>query len=179
MRAAVAPEPRAGAPGVRALLWGGPLVFLLHDAEEIASIEAWTRAHASALPPAARGHLPVTTAEFACAVGLLFLAYVVANAVDARRIGRGARPLWSAILAATLVANGLTHLVQAAVFGGYTPGVVTAGLLVLPFGGWLYRAGRAEGWLSPPRALRLLGGGILLQAALAPLFLLAGRAVAP
>ncbi|WP_425569479.1 HXXEE domain-containing protein [Nonomuraea salmonea] len=39
----------------------------------------------------------------------------------------------------------MVHLAQAALFRGYTPGVVTAPLVVLPYAVWAWRRLRAAG----------------------------------
>lgn len=141
-------------------------------------MEAWVRAHSTTFPRVVQSYLPITTQEFVWSVALIFLAFVAASFADLFRIQRGASPRWSVLAVAVLVANAFTHLLQALVFGGYTPGVITAGVLVLPFGGWVYRLGRQQGWLDLGAAVRLMIIGGLVQIPLAPLALAGGRMLA-
>ena len=60
------------------LMWLGPVAFLVHDAEEIATVEPWLRAHRSVLPAAAQPFADVTAAQFSVSVAILFAAYVLA-----------------------------------------------------------------------------------------------------
>jgi hypothetical protein len=115
-------------------IWAGPVVFLLHDAEEILTVESWLRAHRTELPEQLQPFAAVTTGQFTLAVALLFVGFVAAaiHGVRQARHGRTSAPFM--IIAGALVANGLTHLAQAAYFRSYTPGVVTALALVLPYG---------------------------------------------
>ncbi|HEX4933101.1 MAG TPA: HXXEE domain-containing protein [Gemmatimonadaceae bacterium] len=83
----------------------------------------------------------------------------------------------SLLAVATLAANALTHPLQAVATRGYAPGVVTAVLLVLPYASWIGRQGRREGWLSGRRGALLLAAGLVLQAPVAVLALLGGRAL--
>jgi hypothetical protein len=159
------------------LLWAVPLVFAVHDAEEIATVERWSASHASLLPAAARRFVPMPTLTFAVSVAVILAVLLVASALDAARLHRGKPILWSVFSAATLIANGLTHPLQALLFRGYTPGVVTAVVVLIPFAVWLYRDGRRRGWLTQRRALLLVGIGFVLQAPAAALAILAARAL--
>jgi hypothetical protein len=46
---------------------------------------------------------------------------------------------------AAFTAHGATHLLQAAVLRGYTPGVVTVPLVIAPYSVWAWRALRRSG----------------------------------
>ena len=111
-------------------------MFLLHDLEEIATVESWTRTHRDVFPEPIRAHLPVSTADFTVGVAIIFAIFLLASAVDAPRVRAGKAPRFSLVLIALLVLNAFTHVLQAIVMRGYTPGVVTSILLVIPYG-WL------------------------------------------
>ncbi|MCZ1018311.1 HXXEE domain-containing protein [Streptomyces noursei] len=125
--------------------------WALHDAEEVAFGPRWVRENV----PALRKRFPqvpervwravegVTEREFAVAVTVMAGIVAAAAASGYRTGGR------SAFFQATLDGfglHGLMHLAQAAVVRGYTPGVATSPVLVIPFTLWargrLRRAGR-------------------------------------
>jgi hypothetical protein len=162
-------------PSLIAWMWLGPLAFLVHDAEEIATVAPWLRANRSALPAAAQPFADVTTRQFALGVAVLFVGYVAATAAGAYLLRRGRLPLPFLLVTAAFAANGLTHPVQALLFRGYTPGVVTALLVALPYGYGVARAFRRASLLSPSSLRWLLLAGVLLQVPLVVLALAAGR----
>lgn len=152
-----------------------PLVFLIHDAEEVATVAAWTRRHADALPVAMRRILPMSTMQFAAAVALMFVILAIVSLLAARRPGEGiATKAWLVLLAA-LVANGVTHPAQAIAFGGYVPGVATAVMLVIPFGVLAWRRAIAEGATSRGAAVPLFLAGLAIQLPIVLLALAFGR----
>lgn len=153
-----------------------PLVFLVHDAEEVATVAAWTRAHRDVIPGFARGLLPVDTGQLAAAVALLFVVFAAVSLLAARERKPGtATRVWLLLLAA-LVANALTHAAQAVYVGGYVPGLATALGAVLPFGFLAGRRALAEGLVTGRAIVPLVAAGLLLQVPAVLLGLLFGRA---
>ena len=156
-------------------IWLGPVAFLVHDAEEIVAIVPWLRAHGARLPAIVRPLAGIDTRQFALAVGVLLAGYALAAWHGARAVRRGGKPLPWLLATGALVANALTHILQALYFGGYTPGVVTALSVVLPYG---YAAGRAlrhHGVVSAATLRWAVAAGLALQVPLALLALAAGR----
>ena len=152
-----------------------PFVFLAHDAEEILTVEPWLLVHRAELPAVVQPFAAVSTEQFAIAVAILFVGFLAAtiHAVRQARRGRVSAPFM--IIAGALVANALTHLGQAAYFRSYTPGVVTALVLVLPYG---YAFGRRllESGLVTRRTLAsVIAIGAVAQIPIAVLALLAVR----
>ena len=156
-------------------IWAGPAVFLLHDAEEILTVESWIRAHRTELPAAVQPFATVTTGQFALAVALLFAGVLAAALHAVRRARRGRGSLLFLLVAGALTANGLTHLAQAAYFRGYTPGVVTAFLLVLPYGYLLGTRLLATELASRRALVGAIAAGAVAQIPIAALALLAVR----
>jgi hypothetical protein len=66
-------------------IWAGPVVFFIHDAEEILTVAPWLRDHRAELPMVVRPFSGITTTEFALAVLLLFLGFLAAAAHGAPR----------------------------------------------------------------------------------------------
>ena len=170
-------QPSARRPmRVTSWMWLGPVAFLVHDGEELATIGPWLAAHRAELPGIARVLASVTVEGFAASVLVLLCGLVLATLHGVHRARRGRRSLpWLAV-AGAFVANGITHAAQAAWFGGYVPGVVTAVLVSVPWGIATARAyRRAE--LASPRMLIAAGSlGLLLQVPLALAALAAGKA---
>ena len=144
-------------------IWAAPGVFLVHDAEEIATIAPWLRNNRADRPAAIQPFATVTTGQFTLGVGLLFLVLLACTLHAARRARTGHRSLPFLLAAGALVANGITHLFQAAAFGGYTPGLGTAVILVIPYGIGLGHQLRADGLITRNQWLGMIALGALLQ----------------
>ncbi|MFI7640257.1 HXXEE domain-containing protein [Nonomuraea sp. NPDC049400] len=141
--------------------WGLLVAWAVHDAEELATIAGWARKARERwpwVPEVSQGHVNV-------AIGLMGGVVAGASALGARTGGRS--PVFQAALLG-FGAHGVVHLGQAAVARGYTPGVVTAPLVVIPFSVWAWRRLRAagvpvrtgaSGWAGPA-AFPLVVGGV-------------------
>jgi hypothetical protein len=116
------------------LIWLGPFAFLLHDLEEIATVESWLRQHGAELPRFVQPFAGVTTDQFAAVVAVLFIGYILAAWHGVHALRHARLPLPFLFVTGVFVANGLTHLAQALYFRGYVPGVITALLVNLPYG---------------------------------------------
>jgi drug/metabolite transporter (DMT)-like permease len=154
-------------------IWAGPVVFFIHDAEEILTVAPWLRDHRAELPMVVRPFSGITTTEFALAVLLLFLGFLAAAAHGAPRARQGRMSVPFLLVAGAFVANGITHLGQAALLRGYTPGVVTALLVVLPYGVLLGEQLRRSGLVTRRRWVGAIAAGVVLQVPLVVLVLLA------
>ena len=152
---------------VTSWIWAGPLAFLVHDAEEVATMVPWLAAHRDVLPRLAQPLATITTRGFAIGVAVLLVGFVLAAAHSAHQAQRGHRSvIWLAIGGA-FVANGVTHVAQAAWFGGYVPGLVTALVVSLPYGIGMGRAYRRAGLASTRTLVAAVALGLLLQVPLA------------
>jgi hypothetical protein len=115
-------------------LWLLPAAFLVHDGEELATMPGWIAANGDRIPDIVRQAAPAAgdgKVALLVAMAALFaaLSAVSAGAFFAR--GRAFLFAYATLLGAFFV-HGFGHLGQAALFGGYTPGVVTAALVVIP-----------------------------------------------
>ena len=149
-------------------IWLAPLAFVIHDAEELATLVPWLRAHALELPAILQPHAAgVTTRGMAVSVAILLAAFVLAAWHGERRAQHGARSWPFLVAAGALAGNALTHVGQAAYFGGYTPGVATAVLVTAPYSVCLARALERATLVTRRRAVSLLLLGVLLQVPIA------------
>lgn len=169
------PDSRAATRARRWMLLG-PVAFVVHDAEEILVFAPWLRRHGHELPTVVRPlFAAMGTREFALAVGVLLLGYVAAAALGTRMLRHGRRPWPYLVVTGAFVANGVTHVLQSIALRGYTPGVITALAVSLPYG-WL--AGRAlvrAGAASRGVLAGAVLAGVMVQVPLVLLALGAGR----
>ncbi|MFD2617844.1 HXXEE domain-containing protein [Terrilactibacillus laevilacticus] len=123
------------------LIWLVLSVFIIHDFEEIIVVEKWLNKNEkrilSVLPKRFHGYFnrvfPRHTAGFSVAVlveyiGILFMVFLALW---------GQEYEWSIVgilsVVSILFLHSFTHLAQAIVLKGYTPGVLTAIILLIPF----------------------------------------------
>ncbi|AIQ35458.1 membrane protein [Paenibacillus sp. FSL R5-0345] len=124
------------------LLWLLPILFMFHDFEEILVIEAWSAKYGTrvkaAIPPFMRkmytSMMHMTTRNFA--LDVLFV-YILIVAVTCIAVFFSYYLLYLAVLAVFFF-HVFTHLGQTIYLKMYTPGVVTAVLVVLPYSLYAY-----------------------------------------
>jgi hypothetical protein len=156
-------------------------VFVIHDGEEILTMPRWLAAHGPLLEriahkgPAAQrvvANLPTTTAQVAVAVAVELAVFLLATWLVARDPRPGFALYFYAGLLGVYTAHSLTHLGQTLLLRAYTPGVVSALLLVPPVGGFIYKRLFEVGLLSRRSALLSAAAGVL---GMVPLLLTAHR----
>lgn len=126
------------------VLWLLPVSWLVHDLEEIATIETWSRYwervgldDASGVRRRLVGTIASTRRRFTIAVaivGSVVVGATVASVVDPDGIGL---VVYATILGGYFL-HAFVHLAQSIVLRGYTPGLVTALVLVVPSSLYLY-----------------------------------------
>lgn len=105
------------------LIW--PLVFLIHDLEEILTVEQFE------LP----FPIEITTLQFTIAFILLWIVVTWAciNAANQKNFF-GMNPITTfALIIAIFLVNGIGHILQSIILWKYVPGVITAVVLLIPF----------------------------------------------
>jgi Protein of unknown function with HXXEE motif len=135
-------------------------VFALHNLEEAPGMAAWSSRLPGRWPP------PVTTRQFAIAVGLLTLLMAAVAAWAYLAPAQLAAQMALGALQAAVFVNVFTpHLVMFLRLRRYNPGLVSAVCLSLPFSLFFFRQALAVGWLSAT--------GLAVLLLLAPLVMLA------
>jgi hypothetical protein len=128
-------------------LWLLPAAFVVHDAEELATESAWLAEHRQTLQATLQKflHWPgATVPEMGTTVNvgiamLSLLALFTVVTVSATRYSRSRTALFFYLVAlGGFFVHGFAHLGQTIVFGAYTPGVVTAVIVVIPISLFLY-----------------------------------------
>lgn len=149
--------------------------WLIHDLEEWFTMAPWSRRNADKIartlpvrPPWGDGAISDDHAHAAIAtMGAVILA---ASAMGVKSRGRSGL-FQTALLGFGI--HGLSHLGASALFRGYTPGVVTAPIVVLPYSVWalrkLNRAGvlrnNPSSWAAAAVAVPVTIGGVHLASA--------------
>lgn len=123
--------------------WGLLAAWAVHDAEELATMSAWARKARPELeerlpyvPGWVWDRLDVPQRQVNVAIGLMAGVMAVASARGAATGGRS--PLFQTALAGFGL-HGAIHLAQSAAVRRYTPGVLTAPVVVIPFSLWAWR----------------------------------------
>lgn len=155
-------------------VWTLPLVFIVHDGEEIITMTAFLRSHADRLPTQLLKFTTNSTGQFMVSV-LFILALILIFCGLAKRANYSGLPMTLfALLTATLFGNGLMHLGQAALLRGYTPGLLTAPFVIL-FTSFDLRSFWENGFITRRNLFPILVGGFLLQIPLVAAALAFGR----
>ncbi|MER7367155.1 HXXEE domain-containing protein [Nonomuraea wenchangensis] len=136
-----------GNPAVpAAVTWGLLAAWAVHDAEELATMAGWLRSARPRLEEQFPGvpweRLEMSQAHVTVAIGLM--GGIVAGAAARGAATGGRSPLFQTVLVG-FGAHGAIHLAQSALARGYTPGVVTAPVVVIPYAVWAWRRLRAAG----------------------------------
>jgi Protein of unknown function with HXXEE motif len=159
-----------------AVTWGLLAAWVVHDVEEWLTMSDWTVRAAER----AQRHLPRVPARFWSLVRMSRLRVTVAilavGVLVAVAAGAGARTDGrSALYQAVLIGFGLhsvIHAGQSVAYRGYTPGVVTAIVVVAPFSWWAWHRLQQAGVADAS------GGSVLAVVVLFPVTLIAAHLVA-
>lgn len=148
----------------RALTLFGIVVVALHDAEEAVTMPSWLATRVPGL--ASRLGLPQ---EVIPTMDHLYVALAIVTVIPALVfLAGGVRPtnflaLYGCVAVnAILLLNALSHMLLAALLWSYTPGVVTAAAVNLPYTATFFRRSLAEGYAVQPHFRRAFLVGALL-----------------
>ena len=152
----------------KTVTWGLFLAWLAHDTEEWLTMARWSKENAAQqggrpLPGPPWLRQEISQARVRTAISLMGLVVLAAAARGAETGGES--PFFQSALVG-FGAHGAGHLALSAAHHGYTPGVLTAPTVVIPYSLWAWRQlGKAD---APRNATRAwLGSILLLPASLA------------
>lgn len=112
------------------VIWLFPLAFLVHDLEEILTMERFVRLNRDRFPKLVQRVASITTTQFTIGVTILFVITIWASFLATR----SPRDLsWLTICLAIFLLHVCTHVAQPLLLRTYTPGAITAVLVVLPY----------------------------------------------
>jgi hypothetical protein len=112
------------------LLFIFPFLYLIHDIEEILTVEKFLNENSNIIP------YRVTTMEFAFAFTLLWVLASIGcykAFIDRKFIGMNQTTYLSLLVPGILLANGITHLLQFIFFKDYIPGILTSIFILFPY----------------------------------------------
>lgn len=174
-------SPRPRPDGVsRAVVWGLPLAWTLHDIEELLAFVIQSGALREGLrvpdwvPDGVTEQIDqLTVLQESLAIAVVGLGVAAATVLGWR--SRGRNLLFQAAVLGFGI-HGIAHLAQAVAVGGYIPGLVMSVLLVVPYGFWatwrLHRAGllpRRRGTVAAAAGIALTVTLVVLAQGLAAL----------
>jgi hypothetical protein len=152
---------------LQSIIWLFLAAFILHDFEEIIVVEPWIKKNyqhlLDAAPPAFKrtveSFYDITSGQFAVAVLIEFIVFIPTTWFAAETDHN----LLFLAFNVVLFLHVFTHLGQSLILKKYTPGVVTALVITLPYSLYLFyrlfQAGSADWqtlWISLPIGVVLL-----------------------
>jgi hypothetical protein len=154
------------------LLWLVPIFLTIHNIEEAPFMEGWSKR----LP--VKIHPTVSTRQFVIAVTFLTFAGFVLTYYAVEYLGNQTGYLIVLALQAILLFNAfIPHIASTIRFHMYSPGVVTAVLVTLPFSFYLFRRALSEHVMTWTHFWILLGIAPFAITILAFLSLQIGKAL--
>jgi hypothetical protein len=138
----------AGRPSLVRILWLLPIIFIIHDGEELLTMPGWIGNHQQELDQLAGmsevaaklvRSLPTTTTQVAIAIGFILLLFVGVTVGASMSSKHGFWVYTYAGLLGGLFLHVFTHIAQALLVGGYVPGVIGAVAVVIPGTLYIYK----------------------------------------
>lgn len=128
------------------LIWLFPIIFAVHDFEEIIVVEKWIATNKqdlkNKLPKRAahffENNFAMKTHQFSIVV---YVEFIIISCATLLVYLNGFIGLYKWLylgLFAVLFLHSFTHIGQAILLNRYTPGVLTSVLLLIPYGIWFY-----------------------------------------
>ena len=134
------------------LLWLVPIFLTIHNIEEAPFMESWSKRLPLKLP------LTLTTRQFVIAVTVITIAGFMITYLGVEYLANQTGYLLVLGMQALLLFNAFVpHIATTIRFRMYSPGVITAVLIMLPFSFYLFRRAIAENILSLNQFWIMLG----------------------
>ncbi|KAB2336230.1 HXXEE domain-containing protein [Cytobacillus depressus] len=135
---------------VQTLIWLFPIMFILHDFEEIIMVEKWMKQNSDViyerLPRKIADRVikqfSMTTAQFAVAVLVIFL-FVASSTIMANQFviqGSLGNIHIFTIITLTFFLHSFIHIGQSIFLRSITPGLLTSMIIIIPYSLVLYKA---------------------------------------
>jgi hypothetical protein len=154
------------------LLWLVPIFLTIHNIEEAPFMENWFKRLPVKLP------LTVTTRQFVIAVTVITIAGFIITYLGVEYLANRTGYVLVLGMQALLLFNAFVpHIATTIRFRMYSPGVITAVLILLPFSFYLFRRAIAENILSWNQFWIMLGIAPFAVAIIAVVSLQIGKAL--
>jgi hypothetical protein len=141
-----------------------PPLYLIHDIEEIITVEWFLNEYSNIIP------FSITTLEFSFAFTLLWIfASIGCYRAFSRKSFIGMKPVTflAFLVPGILLANGTGHLLQFILFKNYVPGIITSIIVLYPYSFFTSKFLIAERLITKKRLLSYLVLGFFAQAPIA------------
>lgn len=141
-----------------------PLLYLIHDIEEIITIEPFLKEHSNIIP------VSVTAYQFASAFAILWVITAIGclQAVQNKKfLGMNPVTFFSFLVPGILLANGIGHVLQFIFFREYVPGFITTILIIFPYSLFTLRNLLREKLIDMKKFLFMLVLGVIIQGPIA------------
>ncbi|WP_077618191.1 HXXEE domain-containing protein [Bacillus sinesaloumensis] len=148
----------------RNLLLLFPPLYLIHDIEEIITVEKFLEENSNVIP------FSVTTVEFLFAFTLLWILAAIGcykAFLGIRFIGMEPTTFLAFLVPGILLANSIGHLLQYIFFKDYVPGIITSVFILIPYSLFTAKFLISERVITKTRLLSHLIVGFIAQALLA------------
>ncbi|WP_062050407.1 HXXEE domain-containing protein [Bacillus sp. JCM 19034] len=148
----------------RRLLLLFPPLYLIHDIEEILTVEKFLEGNSNIIP------FSVTTLEFSFAFTLLWIFASIGcykAFLGNRFIGMKPTTFLAFLVPGILLANGFGHILQFFFFKDYVPGIITSVLILIPYSFFTAKFLISKRLITKIRLLSYLILGFIAQAPLA------------
>ncbi|AYA74353.1 HXXEE domain-containing protein [Bacillus sp. Y1] len=149
---------------IKKLLLLFPPLYLIHDIEEIITVEKFLEENSSIIP------YGVTTLEFLFAFIILWILASIGcykAFLDKKFIGMKPTTYLAFLVPGILLANGIGHFLQFIFFKDYVPGVITSIFILYPYSFFTAKFLIGERVITKKRLLSYLLIGFVLQVPLA------------
>jgi hypothetical protein len=130
------------------VLWLLPVIFIIHDSEELFTMPGWIASHQLEVDQLSRmsettaeivRSLPTTFTQTAIAAGFILLLFVFVTLGASMSCKRGFWLYAYASLLGVLFLHVFTHIAQVIIIGGYVPGVIGAVVAIIPGSFYIYK----------------------------------------
>lgn len=161
-------------------MWIFLVAFTLHNLEELSRLSTYAKAHISMyrLPGPLVDMMSISTAEFGMSVLIVTVLAALLTFMAVKNSIQGSWMLIYMGFSCTMLINVLGHVVQSLLFYEFTPGVITAVLLLLPLIIYLIYRYCIEKRATPKTLALLTVAGALLMIPLIWLLLMIGKILA-
>ncbi|MFB6503744.1 HXXEE domain-containing protein [Streptomyces sp. NPDC002466] len=163
----------------RTVTWGLFAAWVANDLEELVTMARWARSarprlqeRFPAVPERIWERMELSQRDAAVAIGLMGGLMAAASADGARTGGRS--PFFRSVLVG-FGWHGAVHMAQTLAYRGYTPGVLTAPTVVVPYSVWAVRKLKEAGIRTDGGGRAAAATAVLLPAAVIGVHALAHR----
>ncbi|TCP23445.1 uncharacterized protein with HXXEE motif [Scopulibacillus darangshiensis] len=126
---------------IETVIWLFPVFFMFHDLEEIITIESFMTKYKNKAPKVSLAKLALKikkklgeeSAQVSVAVAWILLIISIVTFMTAHSLPSGGNFLLFTATINVFFLQAFSHIGQSIIFRGYTPGVITALVIVIPY----------------------------------------------